>query len=348
MRHYIQRAALRRDGPRLREIAETGETPSLGNGLPGLKRQAKHLAHNDERMMHMEIKLRTFEFDGSRLRTYEEGGKVWFVACDAAKMLGYAKPANAIKAHCRYTLKRGIPHPQSSNLKLEVNVIPEGDLYRLIAHSELPVAEKFESWVFDEVLPAIRRTGSYGDAARPQGRLRVFHNEDFGSVRVGILEGKPWFFAEDIRDFLVVEDFAQVMMQRVARNDRSAWVLEGKTFPVVSETGVYNLLPYARRRKIGNDLRKWIASDVMPELRKEEEAKAMPEPPAAVTEDTETRLWAAIAVARAKLAAMGELIRIYSNRTPQRAKKGLECALEETAEELLEHVRSMAKETDTE
>lgn len=42
-----------------------------------------------------------------------------------------------------------------------MNVIPEGDLYRLIVNSELPSAEKFESWVFDEVLPAIRKTGGY-------------------------------------------------------------------------------------------------------------------------------------------------------------------------------------------
>ena len=39
--------------------------------------------------------------------------------------------------------------------------IPEGDVYRLISHSRLPSAEKFESWIFDEVLPTIRRTGGY-------------------------------------------------------------------------------------------------------------------------------------------------------------------------------------------
>ena len=42
------------------------------------------------------------------------------------------------------------------------NFIPEGDVYRLITHSKLPSAERFERWVFDEVLPSIRRTGGYG------------------------------------------------------------------------------------------------------------------------------------------------------------------------------------------
>ena len=70
------------------------------------------------------------------------------------------KPANAISAHCRYTLKRSIPHPQGKGT-LDVNVIPESDVYRLITHSKLPTAERFEKWVFDEVLPSIRKTGSY-------------------------------------------------------------------------------------------------------------------------------------------------------------------------------------------
>lgn len=95
-----------------------------------------------------------------KIRTLEVDGKVRFVASDVAKALGYAKPANAVAQHCKYTLKQGIPHPQGKGM-LEVNTIPEGDVYRLIAKSELPAAEKFESWVFDEVLPTIRKTGSY-------------------------------------------------------------------------------------------------------------------------------------------------------------------------------------------
>ena len=43
------------------------------------------------------------------LRTIEEGDKIYFVATDAARMLGYAKPSNAVSAHCKGALKRGIP-----------------------------------------------------------------------------------------------------------------------------------------------------------------------------------------------------------------------------------------------
>lgn len=94
------------------------------------------------------------------LRTINENGKVMFVASDIAKMLGYTNTSKAISDHCRYVTKRYIPHPQGKGT-LEVNFIPEGDVYRLITHSKLPAAEKFESWVFDEVLPSIRKTGSY-------------------------------------------------------------------------------------------------------------------------------------------------------------------------------------------
>ena len=109
----------------------------------------------------MENKIQIFNNEEfGKVRTLNEDGKIYFVASDIAKRLGYMKPANAISAHCRYTLKRSIPHPQGKGT-LDVNVIPEGDVYRLITHSKLPTAERFEKWVFDEVLPSIRKTGGY-------------------------------------------------------------------------------------------------------------------------------------------------------------------------------------------
>lgn len=96
------------------------------------------------------------------LGVLEVNGKPYFPATACAKILGYAKPHNAITQHCRYSLKQGVPHPQNPSKVVEMNFIPEGDLYRLIVHSKLPAAERFEKWVFDEVLPTIRKTGGYG------------------------------------------------------------------------------------------------------------------------------------------------------------------------------------------
>lgn len=95
------------------------------------------------------------------IRGVEIEGKPYVVASDVAKALGYKRPNDAISQHCKYTVKYRIPHPQNKTKTLEVNIIPEGDVYRLIIKSKLPSAQKFEEWVMDEVLPQIRKTGKY-------------------------------------------------------------------------------------------------------------------------------------------------------------------------------------------
>ena len=107
-----------------------------------------------------EVRIFENEMFGT-IRTLEENGKVLFCGSDIAKALKYAKPINAVTAHCRCTLKRGIPHPQAPDKKIDMIFVSEGDVYRLITHSRLPAAEEFESWVFDDILPTIRRTGGY-------------------------------------------------------------------------------------------------------------------------------------------------------------------------------------------
>ena len=92
------------------------------------------------------------------IRTIEENGKVMFCGSDVARALGYVKPQNAISTHCKGALKRGTLTERGMQQLL---FILEGDLYRLIVNSKLPSAEKFERWIFDEVLPAIRKHGAY-------------------------------------------------------------------------------------------------------------------------------------------------------------------------------------------
>lgn len=92
------------------------------------------------------------------IRTVEIDGKPYFVGSDVAKALGYSNPRKAILDHCKGVTKRDTP--TSSGIQ-SMSYINEGDLYRLIMKSKLPSAEKFEAWVMDEVLPTIRKTGSY-------------------------------------------------------------------------------------------------------------------------------------------------------------------------------------------
>ncbi len=94
-----------------------------------------------------------------QVRTIEVDGKPYFVGKDIALALGYKDAVNALKQHCRGVVKHHLT--DSKGRKQEVNFISEGDMYRLITHSKLESAERFESWVFDEVLPTLRKTGSY-------------------------------------------------------------------------------------------------------------------------------------------------------------------------------------------
>lgn len=93
------------------------------------------------------------------LRTVEADGAVEFCGKDAAVALGYANANDALKRHCKGVVKR---YPlQTPGGTQDIRFISEPDLYRLIAHSKLPNAQKFESWIFATVLPSIRKHGGY-------------------------------------------------------------------------------------------------------------------------------------------------------------------------------------------
>ena len=92
------------------------------------------------------------------IRIIMEDGKPLFCGKDVAVALGYSNFRDALSRHCKGVVKRD---SLTKGGVQSISYIPEGDLYRLIAHSQLPDAERFESWVFDEVLPSIRKTGSY-------------------------------------------------------------------------------------------------------------------------------------------------------------------------------------------
>lgn len=106
-------------------------------------------------MNHVEI-FKSPEF-GS-VRVIEENGKYLFCGTDVARALGYAIPTKAVNTHCKGVSK--MEAPTNGGIQ-KLLFIPEGDVYRLIVHSKLPSAERFEQWVFDEVLPSIRKHGAY-------------------------------------------------------------------------------------------------------------------------------------------------------------------------------------------
>jgi prophage antirepressor-like protein len=102
-----------------------------------------------------------FSFQSTYIRTFiDDNGEPWFCANDVCEILGYVNSRQAVQKNCR---EKGVSKRDTltEGGKQELTFINEGNLYRLIIRSKKPEAEKFEEMVMDEILPTIRKTGSY-------------------------------------------------------------------------------------------------------------------------------------------------------------------------------------------
>jgi prophage antirepressor-like protein len=114
--------------------------------------------------------LQIFNFNTFPVRTIEIKGKILFIAKDVASCLGYERPSDAISQHCKKA--KSLKSLGYGDLPIQkimeefgttsITTIPESDVYRLVMRSKLERAEEFQDWVCEDVLPSIRKTGSYG------------------------------------------------------------------------------------------------------------------------------------------------------------------------------------------
>ncbi|MVX64812.1 phage antirepressor Ant [Clostridium chromiireducens] len=172
------------------------------------------------------------------IRWVKVNNKDYAVGTDIAKALGYKNPRDAILRHCRGVVKHGIGVVTGKRKDgtdaiqiVEMSIIPEGDIYRMAAKSELPGAEKFEAWIFDEVLPSIRKTGMYAtDELLDNPDLLIaaatkLKEEREGRLeaekRVKLLEPKAQFY-DDVagsKDAIEMGHVAKVLgIKRMGRN----------------------------------------------------------------------------------------------------------------------------------
>ena len=148
----------------------------------------------------MQQLIKNFDFNGHGIRVItNEENQVFFVAKDVCDVLNYSNSRDAIAKHCK---KEGVAicdTPTESGIQ-QMTIINEGNLYRLVLKSKKKEAEKFESWVCDEVLPAIRKTGKY-DATQPkvmsieeliiaQAQSMIDAKKDIAEVKQEVLEVK--------------------------------------------------------------------------------------------------------------------------------------------------------------
>mgnify|MGYP000257064065 FL=1 len=109
----------------------------------------------------MKNELKIFENKAfGKVRVIERNNEPWFVGKDVAEALGYSQPAKAIREHVKDTHK-GVSEMDTPGGRQQIIIIDEAGLYSLVLRSKLPAAEAFQEWVVAEVIPSIRKTGSY-------------------------------------------------------------------------------------------------------------------------------------------------------------------------------------------
>lgn len=150
------------------------------------------------------VEVFNFSQESTPIRVQVINGEPWFVAKDIAEALGYSNPRKAINDHCKekgVTFRDSLTEGGMQKLKY----INEGNVYRLIINSNMPQSESFESWIFDEVLPSIRKRGYYGVYKVSKGDYidardvpydRVQYNG--GEIRVIEIDGERWYSINDV------------------------------------------------------------------------------------------------------------------------------------------------------
>jgi prophage antirepressor-like protein len=170
----------------------------------------------------MNNQLIPFSFEEKEVRVVVIDGTEWWVARDVATALGYKNTHDAIKKHCRGVAKRD-PLETSGGVQ-KVRVINEGDVFRLIVHSPLPEGERFEKWLFEKVLPEIRRTGGYSAVVNGWAELQYLDEENERLKRViRRYENRNFLTAGDRIDILTLyaRKYPVSAIQRITKKGRA-------------------------------------------------------------------------------------------------------------------------------
>lgn len=113
-------------------------------------------------LAHETSKVKVYEHPlFGKVRIFVQDGKTWFCGTDIATSLGYSNSRDAIARHCKSNDVVNHDPIDSLGRTQQMKFINEGNIYRLTAKSQMPKADEFESWIFDDVVPSVINTGSY-------------------------------------------------------------------------------------------------------------------------------------------------------------------------------------------
>lgn len=193
------------------------------------------------------------------VRTVEINGVVYFVASDIAKSLGYKNPQKAIRDHCKRVNESFIP---SNGGEQKAKVIAKSDIYRLIVRSKLDSAEEFESWVFDEILPTVERTGGYFEEGREEEVIDRYFSSFSDDVKLLMLKDLQKAMKEEKEKNRELQQFYDDLMNTeglipINRVAKELEIGEYKLFKFLRDKKIFFYdkdminLPYERFRKEG-------------------------------------------------------------------------------------------------
>ena len=156
-----------------------------------------------------------------KIRTVTINNEPWFVSKDVATALGYSNSRDAISKHV-FDDDKGVAKCDTPSGRQEMSVINESGLYALIFGSKLDSAKRFKHWVTSEVLPSIRRTGSYQKPMTPEQMMRIqLEMIDDVSGRVTKLENTMNIDYGQQR--VLEKEVASVVIESLGGKDSSAY-----------------------------------------------------------------------------------------------------------------------------
>lgn len=150
------------------------------------------------------------------VRSFMIDNEPWFVGKDVAEALGYKNVRDSLARHIDSDDKRdGVVIHDSMGREQKPIIINESGLYSLILSSKLESAKKFKHWVTSEVLPTLRKTGSYAKVPTDPRELLMLtikaHEQT--AQRVDVLEEK----VSDLEKSTTIDSSQQYTLERIAK-----------------------------------------------------------------------------------------------------------------------------------
>ncbi len=159
-------------------------------------------------------KLTIFKYEQKEVRTTNVNGEPYFCLADVCRILGIGNPSDVVKRLKRsgvVSVDHDLINGLSGNINTKANYINESNLYKCIMTSRKKEAEKFQDWVTEEVLPSIRKEGTYGVPTDPRKLIASALIEAHKIIEENVHKVEFYDFVANTKELLSVSEFGKVI-----------------------------------------------------------------------------------------------------------------------------------------